>query len=408
MPWFSFFIGFRYTLSRKQSHLVAFISRVSTAGLALAVALLITVTSVMNGFDKELRERILAIVPHATLTGFQETMQWPEMIEAAEAFPGVSAATPFSHLQALLMHRQSVKPVLVYGLDERYEPQNSILRELLSTQVLQQLAQSNTLILGYKLAAKLDVAVGENIRLIVPQNNQRTVPKSEVFTVVGVLDSGSELDEKIALTHIHSIAAVKNKEVQSVDGIRLYVDDLFKAKSVASDLSRVLPLYYIRDWSQTHGNLFQAVQMSRKLVLMLVFIIVTVAAFNVVSTLVIAVNDKSGDIAILKTLGCNQQQILGIFVMQGLVIAVMGVSIGVVSGLLLSLAVSDGVMWLEQLLNYQFLQTDVYLIDHLPTDIRWQDVVIISAIALMLSLLATIFPAIKASRLQPAEVLRYE
>mgnify|MGYP000507123799 FL=1 len=274
MPWFSIFIGFRYTLSRKQSHLVAFISRISTAGLALAVALLITVTSVMNGFDKELRERILAIVPHATLTGFQETTDWPDMIEAAKAFPGVKAATPFSHLQALLMHRQSVKAVLVYGLDEQYEPQDSILRKLLTTQVLQELSTANTLILGHKLAQKLDVSKGEKIRLIVPQEDNSSVPRSELFTVIALLKSGSELDEKIALAHIHSIAAVKNKDLESVDGIRLYVDDLFKARSVAAEISRVLPLYYVRDWSQTHGNLFQAVQMSRKLVLMLVFIIV--------------------------------------------------------------------------------------------------------------------------------------
>ena len=405
---FSFFVGLRYTLSRKQSHLVAFISRISTAGLVLAVALLITVTSVMNGFDRELRERILAIVPHATLTGFQETTDWQDMVSAANEFEGVAAATPFSHLQALLMHGQSVKAVLIYGLDEAYEPEQSILRQLLSSELLQQLSTPRTLILGHKLAQKLAVNVGEEIRLIVPQQNNQSVPRSELFTVIGVLNSGSELDEKIALAHIDSIAAVKHKDAHAVDGIRLYVDDLFQAKRVAADISRVLPLYYVRDWSQTHGNLFQAVQMSRKLVLLLVLIIVTVAAFNVVSTLVIAVNDKSGDIAILKTLGCSQQQILGIFIVQGGVIAVVGVSLGVFAGVLLSLAVSDGVLWLEQLLNYQFLQTDVYLIDHLPADIRWQDITVIAALALFLSLLATIFPAYQASRLQPAQVLRYE
>ena len=405
---FSLFIGLRYTLSRKQSHLVAFISRISTAGLALAVALLITVTSVMNGFDRELRERILAIVPHATLTGFQETTDWPDMLASAEEFPGVVAATPFSHLQALLMHRQSVKAVLIYGLDEKYEPEQSILRTLLGSKLLKQLNQPNTLILGNKLAQKLNIDVGGEIRLIVPQENKHSLPRTEIFTVIGLLDSGSELDEKIALAHINSIAAVKHNKAHAVDGIRLYVEDLFQAKAVAADISRVLPLYYVRDWSQTHGNLFHAVQMSRKLVLMLVLIIVTVAAFNVVSTLVIAVNDKASDIAILKTLGCSQKQIIGIFIVQGGVIAMLGISIGVVCGLLLSLAVSDGVMWLEEVLNYQFLQTDVYLIDHLPTDIRLHDVMVIAGIALVLSLLATIFPAIKASRVPPAQILRYE
>lgn len=404
----SFFIGLRYTLSRKQSHLVAFISRVSTAGLVLAVSLLITVTSVMNGFDKELRERILAIVPHATLTGFQATSDWQDMLSMAASFSGVKAASPYSHLQALLMHRQTVKPVLVYGLDEHYEPEDSMLRELLSTQKLKQLEQANTIILGAKLATKLDVNVGDNIRLIVPQSDKSSVPRSERFLLIGLLDSGSELDEKIAIMHIQSIAAIKQHEKNTVDGIRLYVDDLFQAKKVAAELSRVLPLYYVRDWSQSHGNLFHAVQMSRKLVLLLVLIIVAVATFNVVSTLVIAVNDKASDIAILKTLGCSQRQILGIFVAQGSLIGLIGVSLGVLLGLLLSLAVSDGVMWLEQLISYQFLQTDVYPIDHLPADIRWQDISIIASLALVLSILATIFPAMQASRLQPAQVLRYE
>ena len=404
----SFFIGLRYTFSRKQSHLVAFISRVSTAGLVLAVALLITVASVMNGFDKALRENILAIVPHATLTGFQQTSDWPDMLETAKDFPGVVAATPYSHLQALLMHGQSVKAVLIYGLDESYEPENSILRRLISTPVLQQLKQKNTLVLGGKLAQKLQLNVGSHVRLIVPQQNNRAVPRTEIFTVIGLLNSGSELDEKIALAHINTLAAVKSQDAHAVDGIRLYVDDLFQSKKIAAEISRVLPLYYVRDWSQTHGNLFQAVQMSRKLVLLLVLIIIAVASFNVVSTLVIAVNDKAGDIAILKTLGCSQQQILAIFVVQGFIIGVVGVSLGVVLGIAFSLMVSDGVQWLEQVFNYQFLQTDVYLIDHLPADIRLQDVGIIAAIALFLSVSATIFPALQASRIQPAQILRYE
>ncbi len=404
----SLFVGLRYTLSRKQSHLVAFISRVSTAAMVLAVALLITVSSVMNGFDKELREQILAIVPHATLSGFSQTDDWQAMVETAESFEHVEHATPYSHLQALLMHKETVKSVLIYGLDEGYEPRDSMLRTLLSDTLLQQLSIPNSVILGRQLAKKLQVSVGSDIRLMIPQRNRNAIPQSQVFKVIGLLESGSELDEKIALAHLDTIALLKKQSPGTVDGIRLYVDDLFQAKRIAAEISQVLPLFYIRDWSQTHGNLFQAVQMSRKLVFLLVLVIVAVAAFNVVSTLVIAVNDKARDIAILKTLGCSQRQILAIFMMQGSIIGTLGVLLGVLLGLFLSMAVSAGVEWLEHIINYQFLHTDVYPIDHLPADIRWQSVLAIAVIALSLSILATIFPALQASRLKPAQVLRYE
>lgn len=408
MNGFSFLVGLRYTLSRKQSHLVAFISRVSTAGMVLAVSILITVMSVMNGFDKELRERILAIVPHATLTGFSASADWQRYVDIARRHEGVVDAAPFSYLQGLVMHRSSVKPVFVYGIDPEYEREDAILRRMLGSALLDSLESADTVVLGSKLAAKLEVGAGDSIKLIVPAADTAELPAIANFRVNGLLDSGTELDEKIILTHRTNVAGLNGNPPDSVDGIRIAVEDLFRAHAVASALSEETGLYQVRDWSRTHGNLYHAVQMSRNMVLLLVFIIIAVAAFNVVSTLVLAVNDKAGDVAILRTMGASRRQILGIFVVQGTVIGLLGVSIGVALGLLFSLVISDGIGWLEQMLDYHFLKTDVYPVDHLPSDIRWLDVVVVAAVAQMLSILATIIPALQASRVDPAKVLRYE
>ena len=404
----SLFIGLRYTLSRKQSHLVAFISRISTIGMVLAVSVLITVVSVMNGFDRELRERILAIVPHATLTGFEQTTEWREIVDQAKSFPGVVNAKPFSYIQSLVMNGSAVKAVVLYGVDPDYEPDDSIMRSLLGNELLDQLRGNKTAVVGVKLASKLRIEKGDSMKIIVPAKSRTQLPVIDHFVVRGFLDSGTELDEKIVLTHRTNIAFLNKMPSESVDGIRLYVNDLFAAREIANGLREYTGLYYVKDWSNTHGNLYYAVQMSRKLVSLLVFFIIAVAAFNVVSTLVLAVNDKASDIAMLKTMGCNNRQILGIFIVQGAVIGVVGVSIGIVLGVIFSLFISEGVVWLEQLIGYQFLNTDVYPIDHLPSDIRMTDIVMVASIALLLSVLATIIPAWRASKVDPAKVLRYE
>jgi lipoprotein-releasing system permease protein len=408
MNGFSLLVGLRYTLSRKQSHLVAFISRVSTIGMVLAVSVLITVVSVMNGFDRELREKILAIVPHATLTGFDATTDWKRYIDIARKQPGVIDAAPFSYLQGLVMHKAAVKPVFFYGIDPDFEKNDSVLFKMLGHDLLHSLKQDKSMVLGKKLADKLKVNVGDTLKIIVPSVDSAQLPTIDQFQVNGFLDSGTELDEKIILIHRSGIAGLNGKPFDSVDGIRISVDDLFAAGKIAAQLSEATHLYQVKDWSRTHGNLYQAVQMSRKMVLLLVFIIIAVAAFNVISTLILAVNDKAADIAILRTMGATTRQILGIFIIQGAVIGVIGVIAGVILGITFSVAVSDGVMWLEQMTGYQFLKTDVYPVDHLPSDIRAADVAVVAMIALFLSISATIFPAWQASRVQPAKVLRYE
>ncbi len=404
----SLFIGLRYTLSRRQSHLVAFISRVSTAGMVLAVGVLITVTSVMNGFDKELRERILAIVPHATLQGFEPTLDWRAKAELAETHPGVIEAVPFSIMQGLLMANGKVKSSVVYGVDDQLEPKDSVLYQTLGEEALKSLTEARTLILGVRLAKALNVSIGDSVQLVLPPRQQQALPVSGTFVITATVDSGTELDEKLVLMHRQSIAAFRNQPLDSVDGLRLYMVDLFDARDVSRQVSDMTQLYYVSDWTRTHGNLYQAVQMSRKLVLLMVFIIVAVAAFNVVSTLVLAVDDKAADIAILRTLGCTNRQILNIFVVQGTIIGVVGVAIGVAVGVLFSLLVSDGVQWVEALTGIQFLDTQVYPVDHLPSALNIADISLICMVALGLSLIASVLPAWQAIRLHPATVLRYE
>lgn len=407
MNGFSLFVALRYTLSRRQSHLVAFISRVSTIGLVLAVSILITVMSVMNGFERELRERILAIVPHATLSGFGQTQQWPEYLQLAQQHPGVSAAAPFSYRQALVMHQQSVRAALLYGIDPQHELQGGVLQQLLGEQLLS-LEQPGTVIVGSRLADKLGISAGQSLRVVLPAAGEQHLPAVDYLTVSAVLHSGTELDQRLLLTHRSRIASLSGNAPDAVDGIRIQVDDLFAARAIADQLAELTGLYQVRDWSRSHGNLFHAVQMSRKLVLLLVLIIIAVAAFNVVSTLVLAVNDKAADIAILRTMGCRDGQIQGIFILQGLLIGLLGVGIGVALGVLLSVSVSQLVSVIERLSGVHFLQSEVYPVDHLPSQLLASDVAVVAGAALLLSILASWLPAWLARRIAPARILRYE
>ena len=403
---FSFFVGLRYTLSRKRSHLVSFISGISMLGMVLAVSVLITVVSVMNGFDRELRERILAIVPHLILFAPQPTTEWEEPLRIAQNYPGVVAAVPISYAESLVVHGSAIKPALLYGIDPAREPGSSLLLRLLDGSAREGLGDAGTVVLGRKLARKMGVTTGDAVQLLIPQ--EEGISASAYWKVVGLFDSRTELDEKLVLTHRKTLAQLKGNDQESVDGIRLYLEDLFSARIVAAELGDLTGFYDTRDWMRSNGNLYHAVQTSRKLVFLLVLIIIAVAVFNVVSTLVLAVNDKSADIAMLRTMGCSRKQVLGIFLVQGSVIGIAGVVVGVVLGVLLSLVVSDGVSWIEQVSGYRFLETDVYPIDHLPSDLRMADVAKIAGISVLLSLVASVIPAWRASRIEPAEVLRYE
>lgn len=403
-------IGLRYAGARQRSQLVSFISGISIVGLILGVSLLLVVLSVMNGFDRELRERILGVMPQAAIYHRHGIESWQQLQQQLEAHPEVGAAAPFVQLQGLASHKRQVSPVSIYGIEPSQESRVSIIESYLAPAEFQQLATDPTaVVLGQALADKLKVSIGSRVTLVVPRKGQsRSAPRIKVLRVGGILTTGTEVDNSLALVHLPQAMSLSDYP-ERVGGMRLQVTDLFDAPRVAYELVRDLPYgYYGSDWTRSHGNLFQAIQMSKGLVGLLLFLIIAIAAFNVVSTLIMVVVDKQGDIAILRTLGASTGTIMKVFMVQGSLIGVIGTVSGILLGVVLSQVVTDAVAWIEQLFGIQFLKSDVYPISYLPSDLRWPDVVLVGLVSLCMSFLATLYPAWRASRVNPAEALRYE
>ena len=406
---FLWFIGSRYALSRRHSQLVSFISSLSILGLVVSVALLIVVLSVMNGFDRELRERILGIMPHAALYHRGGIANHGALSEELADRAGVASATPFVQIQGLLSHSGSVAPVNLYGLPENSADLEASLSDTLSRQDWASLAHSKRgLFLGSGLAKELSVGPGDKLTLVVPPGDSSGSPEIAALEVLASFTTGTQVDNRLALMNLQAASKLTSYP-GSASGIRLQFQDLFAAPKRVGELASELPYgYYTSDWTRTHGNLYQAIKMSRQLVSLLLFLIIGIAAFNLISTLIMVVVDKQGDIAILRTLGASSAEVVGIFMVQGGLIGALGTSMGLLFGVGLSLVVTDFVLWLEQLLNIQFLHSDVYPISYLPVDLQSADVIQVAATALVLSALASLYPAWRASRVQPAEALRHE
>ncbi|WP_111641917.1 lipoprotein-releasing ABC transporter permease subunit [Marinimicrobium alkaliphilum] len=408
-PWAAF-VGRRYAITRRHSHLVSFISKVSVVGLVIGVALLVLVMSIMNGFDRELRERILGIMPQATLY-HRDGIEDPQSL-AAEVLvhPQVQAVSPFVQLQGLLAYQRRVAPVSLYGVDPGQESLVSVVESYLPAGAFADLAASERgVLLGSGIAEQLGVERGDRLSLIVPRRGSNAQsPAISSLEVVAVLHSGTEIDQSLAIMGLQQ-ASSASEFPGRVSGLRLQVDDLFAAPRIMSEVLSDKPFgYYGSNWTRTHGNLYQAIHMSKRLVGLLLFLIIAIAAFNLVSTLIMVVVDKRGDIAILRTLGASSREIMTVFMVQGGIIGCLGTGLGVALGVSLSLGVTDFVLWLEGVLAFQFLQSDVYPLSYLPSDLHWPDVFQVAGTALFLSFVASLFPAWRASRVQPAEALRYE
>lgn len=410
---FAWFVGRRFGRSNSNSQLVSFISGISTIGLILGVAMLVVVVAVMNGFDRDLRTKILSVVPQASLFHRDGIQDWPseiERIRALDGFEYVEATAPFVHLEGMLSRGKTVIPALVYGVEPSLEAGVSHITDYLQQDLLTRLDEEpNTLVLGQGLAKKLSVTTGDTLSFIVPKPNSRgSAAGVKQLRVIALLDTGTELDHKLgimSLTQASRLASVPG----TVTGIRLRLHDLFDAPSVVSNLSRQLPYgYYTSDWTRTHGNLYHAVQMSSSLVSLLLVLIIAIAVFNVVSTLVLAVVEKQGDIAILRTMGASPGDILRVFMVQGSTIGLLGTALGVLVGIGLSWLAPYLLIGIEQLTNTDLLRSDIYPVSDLPIDNRWQDIAFIAVVALVLSFFASIYPAWKASKIQPAEALRYD
>ncbi|MCJ8167707.1 lipoprotein-releasing ABC transporter permease subunit [Atopomonas sediminilitoris] len=408
------FIGIRYTGAKRRNHFISFISLSSMIGLALGVLVMILVLSVMNGFDRELRGRILGMVPHATITSFTPVDDWQALAQEVSKHPDVVGVAPFTQLQGMLTHSGQVQPVLVTGVLPEAEDKVSIISQHMRAGSLDNLKSGDFgIVIGDLAARRFNVKLGDKLTFVLPEASVTPAgvfPRLKRFTVAGIFKVGAELDGSLALVHVADAARIQRWLPNQVEGVRIQLGDLFQAPRVAWELSRSLTGqdFYPRDWTRSHGNLFQAIRMEKTMIGLLLFLIIAVAAFNIVSTLVMVVTDKQGDIAILRTLGITPGQVMGIFMVQGTVIGVIGTTIGCLLGVLAALNITAWIAALEKLIGHQFLSSDVYFINYLPSELLWSDVLMICSAGLLLSFCATLYPAWRASRVQPAEALRYE
>jgi lipoprotein-releasing system permease protein len=410
-------LGWRYTRAGRASRrngFISFISGVSMLGIALGVAALIIVLSVMNGFQKEVRDRMLGVVSHIEVYAADGAAiaDLPALIARVRQHPQVQGAAPFISAQALLARGEDMKGVLVRGIDPALEPQVSDLSSDSQTAVLQRLqAGAFGLVLGRDLAQGLGALAGEPVTLVSPSGQVTpagVVPRMKQMTVLGVFNSGHyEYDANLALLHLQDAARIFRLEGPS--GLRIKLRDLHQAREVAAELQAQLGRgFYVRDWTQQNRTWFAAVQVEKRMMFIILTLIVAVAAFNLVSTLVMTVTDKRADIAILRTLGASPRSIMAVFVVQGAAVGVIGTLSGLVLGLVVALNIDVIVPALEYLFNASFLPRDIYLISRMPSEPLASDIVPIALISLVLAFVATLYPSWRASRVNPAEALRHE
>jgi lipoprotein-releasing system permease protein len=407
-------VGLRYTRAKRRNHFISFISLISMAGIALGVAALIVVLSVMNGFQQELRARILSVVSHVQLTGPGNRIDdWQRVAREAAAHPRVREAAPFINAQGMITFGQGVRGAVVRGVEPALEDRVADIGKHMRAGSLEALRPGEFgIVLGGALARGIGATIGDKVALIAPQGQVTpagVIPRLKQFSVVGTFEIGMyEYDSSLALMHLEDAQRLYQLG-GGVSGVRLKLDDLFASRAVARDLTaRLGPDVYASDWTRSHANFFRAVEIEKRVMFIILTLIVAVAAFNIVSTLVMLVTDKQADIAILRTLGAAPGSILQIFVVQGAMIGVIGTLIGVAGGVLLALNVATVVPALEAVLGFKFLSPEVYYITDLPSDVQARDVWVIGVVSLVMSFIATLYPSWRAARVNPAEALRYE
>ncbi len=412
---YELFIGLRYTRAKRRNHFISFISLISMLGMALGVAALIVVLSVMNGFQKEIRARILGVAPHLKISSADSDRLdgWQPVLQAAARHPQVAAAAPFVAGQGMVSFEQSVQGVMVRGILPQDEGKVVDMSGKIKAGSLQALQEGGFgIVLGSDLAHALNAQLGDKVLVITPQGQitpAGMMPRLKQFRVVGIFEIGmAPYDNALALIHLGDAQKLYQMG-EAASGISARLHDLDLAPRVAIELERDLPRdTYIKDWTREHANYFRAVQIEKRMMFIILSLIVAVAAFNIVSTLVMAVTDKRADIAILRTLGASPASIMKIFIVQGAMIGVIGSLLGVGGGILLALNIDTVVPFIERMLGTHFLAKDVYYISELPSDLHQDDVFIVGGFSFLISLLATLYPSWRASRTQPAEALRYE
>lgn len=407
------FIGARYTRAKRRNHFISFISMTSMIGLALGVLAMIVVLSVMNGFQREMSSRILGMVPHATVVGDTPLDDWRPVANAALRNPEVLAAAPFTELDGMLSYKGAMQPIQLSGVDPAQEAKVSIVASHITQGNLQQLVPGEFgVVIGDITARRFRLNVGDKLTLIVPEKSNAPggiTPRMQRLNVVGIFRVGAEIDGSLALIHMADAAEINKWQPGQVQSVRLKVKDLWSAPEVAQHITQQLGKgYHPDDWTHTQGSLFSAMKMEKTMIGLLLLMIVAVAAFNIIATLVMVVNEKGADIAILRTIGATPRQVMATFMVQGSIIGVIGTLVGSVLGIVVALNVSTLVSWLERVTGQHIFTSDVYFISNLPSQLQWPDVALVSGAGLVLSFLATLYPAWRASQIEPAYALRYE
>ncbi len=413
----SVFIGLRYVRSRHSKGFSSFISASSTIGIAIGVMVLIVVLSAMNGFERALATHLLSIVPHAEVLAVNKPInKWPENVALIQQNPNVIAAAPFIKTQGMMQKSAALKGVEIRGVDVMLEQQVSAIARYMVAGDWQNLTLENGVVIGAGIARKLSAKVGDNVQLLLPPvssqdmqvspNKQFPVPITQQATIVGIFKFGGTIDDTQVFINLTKAIELVGYQPDEVQGIRLKVDDVFSAPQIVRDVAYNFDFYvYMLDWTRSHGHLFNDIQLVRLVMFIVLVLVIAVASFNIVSTLIMAVNEKKSDIAILKTMGAKSSTIMTSFMFQGLMNGIVGCALGASLGILISLNLTDIIRAIEAALSVEFLTSDVYFIDFLPTLLRQQDVINTVITALVMSLLATIYPAWRATKVEPAQVL---
>lgn len=411
---FSFFVGLRYTRAKRRNHFISFISFVSIGGIALGVTVLITVMSVMNGFERELRTRILGMAPHVIVTNRDNNVtDWNSLQDTLKAQPGVLQTAPFVTAQGMFRYAGLNRFGLIQGVLPDQEQQVSIVGEHIVYGEFADLKPGEFgIVLGQVLADNFGARLGDQITIIIPEATTvgaaGVVPRQRRFTVVGTFEVRAEMDSSMAYVHMQDLQAMLRMG-EGVSGIRLKIDQVLNAPLRAAEIRMNLPMeFYTTDWTRSYGPLFRAVKMEKTMMFVLLTFIIAVAAFNIISTLVMVVTDKQSDIAILRTLGASPRNIMAIFMVQGLINGLFGTILGLVGGIALSLNLADIVAWVEGLFGVVLMPSDVYFVGFLPSELEWGDVLNVGMTAFLMCLVSTLYPAWRASKVKPAEALRYE
>lgn len=409
------FIGLRYTRAKRRNHFISFISLVSMIGIALGITVLITVLSVMNGFDKEIKKRVFSMVPPITITSNAGYLaEWQSLQKLLSQYPYVTNSAPFATGEVLLNFNGSTQPAIISGILPGEEKSVS---EVASKMVEGQLTDLQPgqfgIVLGENLASALNADIGDKITVITPQvslSPAGVIPRFKRFTLIGVFRAGSGFGFDRSLGFVQLQDAQKLLNLGShVIGLHVNINDVFAAPRIANELRKELtPSASITTWADQFGEFFHAVQLEKTMMFFILLLIIAVAAFNLVSTLMMVVNEKEADIAILRTFGATPRTIMMIFIVQGGVIGLFGTLLGLIGGVLLAWNVTEIVNWIQQVFNVQFLSSNVYFVNYLPSEIQWSDIVKICSASLLLSLVATVYPAWRASKMDPVESLRYE